>query len=129
MKLEFEQGTAIENPSNADIAEELPKVGGERGPFAILEESAQEYMQVGRSADDASKFTLEYREEGTQYQATEPVPLEEVVAAFQDFARGKETYKERHDWTELDLSASESGCLGSMAMVAALLLSILILAV
>jgi hypothetical protein len=115
MKLEFEEGPAIENPSNAAIAEALPKVGGERGNFAILAEAEQEYMQTGRSAGDTSKFTLEYRKEGKQYQVVDPVPLDEAIAAFQDYASGKANFKERHRWRELDFSEAGNGCLGTIA--------------
>ena len=128
MKLKLER-SSIENPSNAAIAEALPKVGGERGHFAILAEGEQEYMQAGRSAGDTSKFTLEYREEGKQYQAVEPVPLDEAIAAFQDYAWGKNSFKERHRWRELDLSEAESGCLGTVAIGFVLIASLASMAV
>jgi hypothetical protein len=118
MKLEFEKGSAIENPKDADIAEALPKVGGERGNFAILSETDQEYMQASRGDGATGKFTLEYREEGKQYQAVEPVSLDEVVTAFQDYSWGRSGFKECHQWRELDFPEAESGCLGAVVFCA-----------
>lgn len=86
MKLEFEKGSIIENPKDGDIAEALPKVGSERDNFAILGKTDQKYMQASRSTGGASKFTLECREEGKQYQTIELVPIDEAVAGFQDYS-------------------------------------------
>jgi len=118
MKLEFEKGSTIENPKDADIAEALPKVGGEKGNFAILSETEQEYMQASRGDGATGKFTLEYREEGKQFQAVESVSLDEVVTAFQDYSWRRNGFKERHRWRELDFSEAESGCLGTVAICA-----------
>lgn len=128
MKLEFEKGSAIENPKDADIVEGLPKVGGERGNFAILSETEQEYMQASRGDSATGKFTLEYREEGKQYQAVESVSLDEVVSAFQDYSWGGNDFKKRHRWREIDFSEAESGCLG-VVVICALIATLALMAV
>jgi len=117
MKIEFEHGTTIEKPTKAELVEELAEVGGERGAFAILSRSPQEYMQTYESFAEG-KFMIEYREEGRQYKVVDPLSRKEMVDTFQDYARERSDYKERHRWKELDLDSStrENGCFGSAAL-------------
>lgn len=99
MKLSTDRKKPVEEPRPEQIREALLSLAPDGSGFAILEQSGQYFMQAGGSAQEG--FVLEYRDgsDARQFRA-DPVgtSLEDVVAAFSDYARGDESFKARFTW-------------------------------
>jgi len=77
------------------------------------------YIQAAGSP--TAGFVLEYQERSgsktRHYQGLNcSLPLQEVVAAFQDFAAGGTVWKSRFQWAEMD---AKRGCFGVLLLAAA----------
>jgi len=138
MKLETETGATIDNPSDEQIDSALRELVESGGGFAILSELEQVYIQT---ADNGmGECTLEYREgsEENHYCSTsEELSIDEVIKAFQDYARSHKAWKNRFQWRPLYMDpdaeeqttaaespsqttgtgADKSGCLGIVLVV------------
>ncbi len=116
--------TGRNNPAPSDISGIFadPKLLGE---FAILSKQPGEFLQAAIGTDGMCQ--LEYREENPErhFQATQPVALANVEAAFLDYLAGGDTWRTSHEWKPLE--SGNSGCAKSSALVIALIaLSVLI---
>lgn len=118
MRIESEDGTSIESPTEADIERIIDSLGGEGNVFAILTARPMTYMQTAVLDD---RFQLEYQEDDTEhhYEASEPPTKEAVVATMQQYALGDDRWKSAHEWKHLDLSGhARSGCAGALLLLA-----------
>lgn len=131
MRLTIGGGTAIENPSEAQIEAALRALPGGTDSFAILATARQHYIQTLGGANEG--FVLEYREgsDDTHFQhftcSQAPCSLEQVLAAFLSYCRGDGAFKRTLEW-ELEEGAPVSsswvaqGMLVFFLVVAALVL-------
>lgn len=124
MKLELEDGTAISQPSDQDIEVSLARLDGRRNSFASLNRDAMTYIQTAGKYE--SGYDLEYQDEDTEhhYRAVGSATHEQVVSAFQRYAKGDPSWKDEFAWERLELSPTAgSGCAG-IAILAFMLLAI-----
>ena len=101
MRLETEEGPAIEEPTDEQIREALAGLGGESGTFAILtrQDAPCEYVQTG---GEENAFVVEYHENDRQYRATDDaLPLDKTAALFQAYNRGDERWREMVRWEDV----------------------------
>lgn len=99
MHLELEDGTVISSPSAEQIAEALASVDGERNSYAILSHTEMTYIQTSGAGDTG--YVLEYQDESLRkhYRSQdEAVSLERVIRAFQQYAKGDDTWKRDFRW-------------------------------
>ncbi len=118
MKLELENGTVIEQPSEDDIQGALSSLGDRGNGFAILSQGVMTYVQALGSRDEG--YHLEYQEDDTQhhFRVPELVPHDQVVSVFKRYAKGDASWKEELAWEREDLDAlSGSGCSGVLLLV------------
>jgi hypothetical protein len=114
VKLEMENGFVQEDPSAAAIAEALSTLGAKGGSFAILGRDDMTYIQASGSMKDGCD--LEYQEGSLSrhFRATNAsISLQEVIAAFQDYAAGGSQWQSRFQWE----AEKKSGCLGVLLLV------------
>jgi hypothetical protein len=104
LRLTIADGPVIDDPSANDIEKALRAMETDQSEFVILERGDLDYMQAAGTFD-GSLYTLEYQEGSLDrhYQAGS-VPLESVIEAFQDYARGDDVaWKPRFSWARLEL--------------------------
>ena len=114
MKLEMENGFVQENPSAEVIAQALSTLGAKGSSFAILAKDDLTYIQTSGSTKDGCD--LEYQENSVSqhFRATnEAIPLQDVIAAFQDYAAGGIQWRSRFQW---EAEKKKSGCLGMLLL-------------
>jgi hypothetical protein len=122
MKLELEDGTVVEQPSEHDIEQALSALDAQGNGFAILSQGLMTYVQTSRLEPD--RYSLEYQVDDTEhhYQLAEPVSHEEVVAVFKRYARRDLSWTEEHQWKRIRVSAAGgSGCMGQGFVILVLL--------
>src|SRR5450755_593428 len=101
MRLEYESGKIIENPTEADVRDRLR---GER--FAVLKARPGTYLQCAEQNDEPFEYLLEYQEEDTDHHyhaVEEPLPLEQVLAVFCKYLCGDESWKTDIRWEKMTL--------------------------
>ena len=114
MRLEFENGTIIEEPDETAIADGLATLGSEN-LFAILSTDDMTYIQA--SGDQEKGFVLEYHAGSNEEHygcIQKSLPLERVVEAFQKFARGDDSYKQDFEWLR---QGAGGGCMGAIVLL------------
>ena len=121
MRLELENDTALDDPTPDAIAQALGTLGAKGNSYAILA-TEEELTYIQATGSPTAGFVLEYQERSgsktRHYQGLNcSLPLQEVVAAFQDFAAGGSVWKSRFQWNEMDVS--KSGCFGVLLLAAA----------
>ena len=110
MKIVTENGTEIENPSDADIRRVIESLNDSGNGFAILSTAEEHYMQTAGCMKDG--FILEYREGSwdQHFQAsTGSVQTSDVIRAMQQYAAGNESWRTSLTWEPHEAS-SGSGC-------------------
>ena len=130
MKLELEDGTVIERPSEHDIEQALDTLGRHGNSFAILSQEMMTYVQTAGARD--SGYDLEYQEEDTEhhYRVPELVSHDAVVSVFKRYARGDDSWKTEFAWERKEVgSGGSSGCLNVVLLVLVLVLVVARLAV
>ena len=118
MRLELEDGTVFERPSERDIEQAIDTLGRHGNSFAILMQDAMTYIQTAGSRDTG--YRLEYQAEDTDhhYGVVEPVSHEEVVAVFNRYAKGDMSWKEDYSWTREEIGAPGGwGCMGVVSIM------------
>jgi len=97
MRLEQEVGEAIEDPTPEAVERVLRGLRVARNHFAILETDRMHYIQTARG-DDGS-LMLEYQDGSlSEHYEVGPVPLTEVIAAFQSYLGGDGQWRSRFAW-------------------------------
>ena len=129
MRLETEEGSAIDEPTDENLREALSGLGGAAGSFAILTRADRppEYVQT---AGEADQLLVEYREGKKHHRAEgEALPLQEVVALFQAYNRGDEAWREMVPWQDVtkEISGSRWGKFLILAVAVVLVAVILYL--
>jgi len=127
MRLETEKGSAIDEPTDEQLREALSGLGGAAGSFAILTRADRppEYVQT---AGEAGQFLVEYREGKKHHRAEgEALPLQEVVALFQAYNRGDETWREMVPWQDVTKEISGSRGVKFLILAVAVVLVAVIL--
>ena len=117
MKLETEDGTPISQPSDQDIEVSLARLDGKRSSFAILNRDAMTYIQTAGTYE--SGYVLEYQDKDIEhhYRALGSVTHEEVVLAFQRYAKGDPSWKGDFEWERQEISpAVGPGCAGAAVL-------------
>ncbi|HCD51946.1 MAG TPA: hypothetical protein DEQ34_05840 [Balneolaceae bacterium] len=99
MILSRSHGDEIDTPSKEDLTAAVNDIADENGSFIILG-TDYAYMQV--AGNDPASLTLEYREEGTQYQCS-PVTADQAKSALLQYLNGDESYKTKLNWSEVTL--------------------------
>lgn len=129
MKLELEDGTTISQPSDQDIEVSLARLDGRRSSFAILNRDAMTYIQTAGTYE--SGYELEYQDEDTEhhYRAIGSVDHEQVVSAFQRYAKGDPSWKDDFTWERVEIKSAAGGCAGIAALGFVLLTMVAIMAV
>lgn len=130
MRLEFENGMTIEDPDDALIAEALATLGSDAEPpeggtladdieqlagktneYAILARDEMTYIQA--SGDPDRGFILEYQEGSIEEHfcsIDKDLSLQQIVSAFQRFARGDDSYRNDFAWAR---DETGEGCAGA----------------
>lgn len=111
MRLELENGTTIDEPTAAQIAQALGSLNAQKdNSFAILQRADQTYVQTAQLDDpDQAEphFALEYQEGSTakhfEAVAEDGIPLPRIIAAFQKYAAGDDSWRGDFEWTKMDL--------------------------
>ena len=123
MKLELEDGTVFERPSEHDIEQALDTLGRAGNSFAVLSTDVMTYIQTAGSRD--AGYSLEYQAEDTDrhYRVPEPVSHDEVVSIFKRYVVGDVSWNEEYPWDRIEIdSAVESGCMGVVLIMPVLVL-------
>jgi hypothetical protein len=113
MNLEVEDGTSIGQPSDQDIEVSLARLDGSRISFATLSRDPMTYIQTAGTYE--SGYDLEYQDEDTEhhYRAVGSVTYDQVVSAFQRYAKGDPSWKDDFKWERQEFSRpGGSGCAG-----------------
>ena len=112
MRLTLEDGTVLTDPTPAQIADALRSLNWQKdNSFAILEKSDDStYLQTAQMDDPELKeprFVLEYQDGSLarHYEAVaeDGFALEKVIAAFQQYADGSESWRDGFEWKKMDL--------------------------
>lgn len=99
MRLELEDGTEIERPTDSDIAAALASLQRRENSFAILSETEMTYLQA--SAGDGDRFALEYQDGSLVEHYTsidQNIPLERIVRTFQKYASDDKSWRTEMEW-------------------------------
>jgi len=96
MKLKTGWAKNIETPRADQIEAVLQKMPGGPDSFVILEEDASRFIQAHGSSD--SGFRLEYWEKGRGYVCQPDPGLDQVIQAFQSYARADEWWHVALAW-------------------------------
>ena len=128
MKLEVEDETPITQPSDQDIEVWLARLDGKRCGFASLNRDAMTYIQTAGTYE--SGFDLEYQDEDTEhhYRAIDPADHEQVVSAFQRYAKGDPSWKDGFTWERVEIKSATGGCAGIAVLGFVLLALVAIMA-
>ena len=105
MKLEFESGTVVDDPTESDI-----RAGIEGEGFAILGEDPMTYLQCAAHEDKPGEYVLEYQEGSLKrhYRATgEPITVDRVLSAFTRYLQKDASWKSDFRWELDDLGELE----------------------
>lgn len=108
MRLECEDGRSFDNPTQQVIEQVVGKLGQPGTNFVILGRDDDCFIQSG--ADEEGRCDLEYRDGSDQkhFRCTkDALSVQEVIAAFKDYAAGNETWKTRFQWEALFPEASD----------------------
>jgi hypothetical protein len=112
MRLSLEDGTTLMDPTAAQIADALRTLNWlEDNSFAILEKSDDStYLQTAQMDEPDLKeprFVLEYQDVSLarHYEAVaeDGIALEKVIAGFQQYATGSESWRDGFEWKKMDL--------------------------
>ncbi len=100
LTLRLPDDSAVVDPSPAQIEESLRSLPGGDGSFAIVERSADAFMQVAGGGDDGFEL-LEYRDEasGRLWQCRDDLQRERVIRAFLRYAQGGDEHTGAFEWT------------------------------
>ncbi|MFT5526432.1 MAG: hypothetical protein ACI9G1_003899 [Pirellulaceae bacterium] len=107
LTLSIDQERFIDSPDAAKIAKEIKLLKEEQ--FVILSKSDTVFVQAEIGADS---MRLEYRDEPTAspddapalFEATNPpTSREELISIFCGFAEGVDDWKERFEWSQLEI--------------------------
>lgn len=118
MLLEVESREPVENPTDEDIAHAFATFDGQRTTFATLSYEDERYLQASGGPEEG--YDIEYRDgcaEEHYANSGGPVPLERVVQAFKQYARGETTWWRDFEWEPFDAqeeAPQSSGCLGAI---------------
>ena len=127
MRLETEDGPAVEEPTGEQIRETLTGLSGRPGAFAILtrQDRPLEYLQT---AGENHQFVVEYHEGRKHCRAEADVlPLEEVAALFEAYNRGDEAWREMAAWKDVTKEISGSAWVKVLILAVTLALVAVIL--
>jgi len=101
MRLETEDGPAIENPTDDQVREALEGLGRESGALAILtrQDEPLEYVEAGGEGD---AFVVECHEDDRHCRAAnEQMTLAATVALFQAYGRGGDAWRNMALWRDV----------------------------
>ncbi|KPJ74829.1 MAG: hypothetical protein AMS14_04750 [Planctomycetes bacterium DG_20] len=127
MRLDTEEGSAIDEPTGDQVREAVGGLGGRSGSFAILTRSDRPpaYLQT---AGEADQFIIEYHEGRKHYRAEADVlPLEKVAALFEAYGRGDEAWREMVAWQDVTKEISGSAWVKVLILAVAFALAAVIL--
>ena len=127
MRLETEDGPAVEEPTGEQIREALSGLTGRADSFAILtrRDRPLEYLQT---AGENHEFVVEYHEGRKHYRAEADVlPLEKVAALFEAYNRGDEAWRDMAAWQNVTKETSGSAWVKALILAVALALVAVIL--
>jgi hypothetical protein len=101
LRLYSENGTDMDAPAAAAIAQLIQTLTPDGNYFAILERTDTCYMQAALS--DNGVFAIEYRDGGPEWHyRCAPVTRELVVAAFQSYASQDDRWRDMFAWQRLE---------------------------
>lgn len=111
MKLSTENAGSVVSPTDQDVVDLLTDLDG----FAILEVDELTYLQAAGTPQEG--YALEYQEGdlSRHFAVDGTSAIEQVIAAFQAFARGDNSWRQRFSWQRQDISADRRGCLPAAA--------------
>ena len=134
MHLEFENGMTIEDPDDALITEALATLGdavepqegstladdieqlaGKTNEYAILARDEMSYIQASGHPDRG--FILEYQEGSLEERfcsVDKDLSLQQIISAFQRFARDDDSYKSDFAWARDEVGG---GCAGAVVFL------------
>lgn len=110
MRIEMENGTAIESPTADHIRQTIEALDADGNTYAILTARPLTYMQT---IVCEGGMELEFQEGDTDqhFQASRLLERGDVIWAMQQYASGDEAWRTEFEWNHLDLAAaSGSGC-------------------
>ncbi len=98
LRLQTMNGRVVDNPTPAEIAQEIAGIAAEANHFAGLERTNLTYMQT-EIAENREIFALEYQDGALdRHYRVEGVTRAAVVQAFQEYAVGNQAWKARYRW-------------------------------
>ena len=100
MRLQFESGAAIDNPSESDF-ERIPAE-----EFAILSRDEGTYLQCLDAPEPDWEYVLEYQDGSVQAHFTavdHPITLDRVVDAFTKYLHDDPSWKADFQWERIDV--------------------------
>jgi len=127
MRLETEEGPAVEAPTDEQLREALAGLGGPSGSFAILtrQDRPLEYIQT---AGETDQFIVEHHEGRNHYRAEADVlPLDQVAALFDAYNRGDEAWRRMVPWQDVTREVSGSAWVKVLILAVAFALVAVIL--
>jgi hypothetical protein len=98
--------SAIDDPGRKALSEALRGNAQQDGWFAVLSVGKLTFMQAARARDSSEGYNLYYQDGSTKrhFEARGVLTIQEVVAAFQAYAEGSDTWKTAYRWEKFDLS-------------------------
>lgn len=102
LRLILEKGSLIDNPTSEQIADALSSLDADGNSFAILERTETTYIQTG--FQKSGEYIIEYQEGSLdQHYQTVARDVQQVIAMFQAYAVGHDTWQQECEWNKLDL--------------------------
>lgn len=101
MRLHFERGPAIDRPAPDQLSDGLRRLSLPDNSFAILDGGPLTYLQV--AAEGGGRYLLEYQEGSVDrhYQATSPLSLDQVTAAFLSYLGEDARWRTAAEWRRI----------------------------
>src|SRR5690242_16339322 len=101
MRFEIDGAVPIDQPTAEQVEQDLRALqSGGSSAFAILSLSPDWYIQT-QVADDRA-FVLEF-DDGLHYQVVDPVPFDQVTAAFLSYLRQDGAWRSAFAWQRVDV--------------------------
>jgi hypothetical protein len=106
MRLETEDGPAIENPTEDQIRQAIEGIGRESGSFAILKR-CEEPPECIQTSGEGHAFIMECHEVDKHFRAAdEQMTLEATLALFQAYNRGGDAWRGMAQWQDVTREAA-----------------------
>jgi hypothetical protein len=108
VRLQFEAGPAVEDPTPDQVTDGLRRLSLTDSSFAILDSGPLSYIQVAAEGED--DYLLEYQEGSVDqhYQASAPVTLDQVTAAFLSYLGQDDGWRTSAEWRHLPVGGASA---------------------